>query len=126
MGCLNNVCRVCFLWCCRASTAATRCQTHLETVVESNTEGLKERIAAAEAAVEEAERSAAEAVHLQNEVVKAASMTEGHSDVASSQSAIAERVGLQRCTSTSSLPAAAALLFYTQHSVDSTYGICQQ
>lgn len=75
----------------RASTAATRCQTHLETVVESNTEGLKERIAAAEAAVEEAERSAAEAVHLQNEVVKAASMTEGHSDVASSQSAIAER-----------------------------------
>ena len=53
---------------------------------------MKARIAAAEAAVEEAEQSAVEAVRLQNEIVQAASMAEGHSQVATSQSRIAERV----------------------------------
>lgn len=78
---------------CRASTAATKCQTQLQSVTEKDTEGLKERIAAAEAAVQEAEQSAAEAVRLQNEIVQAASMAEGHADTATSQSSVAERVG---------------------------------
>jgi len=77
---------------CRASTAATKCQTQLQLVTERDTEGLKERIAAAESAVQEAEHSAAEAVRLQNEIVQAASMAEGHCDVATSQSNVAERV----------------------------------
>ncbi|KAL0022748.1 hypothetical protein WJX77_011191 [Trebouxia sp. C0004] len=74
----------------RASTAATKCQTQLQSVTERDTEGLKDRIAAAEAAVQEAEHSAAEAVRLQNEIVQAASMAEGHCDVAKSQSNVAE------------------------------------
>ena len=77
---------------CRASTAATTCQTQLQSVTEKDTEGLKDRIAAAESAVQEAEHSAAEAVRLQHEVVQAASMAEGHSDVAKSQSNVAEQV----------------------------------
>ncbi len=85
--------------CCRASAAATRCQTQLETLVEKDTDGLKERIAAAEAAVAEAEQSAAEAVRLQNEIVQAASTAEGHSDVAASHSHLAEKVHSQCCTS---------------------------
>lgn len=75
----------------RASTAATTCQTQLQSVTEKDTEGLKDRIAAAESAVQEAEHSAAEAVRLQHEVVQAASMAEGHSDVAKSQSNVAEQ-----------------------------------
>ena len=77
----------------RASSAASTCQAQLENLVENDTSGLKDRIAAAEAAVSEAERAAEEAVDLQNEVVKAASMAEGHSDVASRQSSAAEQVG---------------------------------
>ena len=77
---------------CRASTAATKCQTQLQSVTEKDTEGLKDRIAAAESAVQEAEHSAAEAVRLQNEIVQAASMADGHCDVAQSQSNVAERV----------------------------------
>ena len=77
---------------CRASTAATKCQTQLQSVTERDTEGLKNRIATAESAVQEAEQSAAEAVRLQNEIVQAASMAEGHCDVAKSQSNVAERV----------------------------------
>lgn len=61
-------------------------------MTERDTEGLKDRIAAAESAVQEAEYSAAEAVRLQNEIVQAASMAEGHCDVAKSQSSVAERV----------------------------------
>ncbi|KAL0029681.1 hypothetical protein WJX79_001799 [Trebouxia sp. C0005] len=75
----------------RASTAATKCQTQLQSMTERDTEGLKDRIAAAESAVQEAEYSAAEAVRLQNEIVQAASMAEGHCDVAKSQSSVAER-----------------------------------
>lgn len=75
----------------RASSAASTCQAQLENLVENDTSGLKDRIAAAEAAVSEAERAAEEAVDLQNEVVKAASMAEGHSDVASRQSGAAEQ-----------------------------------
>lgn len=76
----------------RASSAANTCQGQLENLVKNETSGLKDRIAAAEAAVQEAERAAEEAVDLQNEVVKAASMAEGHSDVASRQSNAAEQV----------------------------------
>ena len=80
-------------WCAgRASTAANTCQLQLENLVENDTAGLKERIANAEAAVQEAERTAEEAVSLQHEVVKAASMAQGHSDVASAQNNAAQRV----------------------------------
>ena len=77
---------------CRASIAASKAQQTLQGAVEAEAKDLASRIANAEAAVEQAEQAAAEAVQFQEEASKAASVAERHSTNAADQADTAHRV----------------------------------
>lgn len=86
------------VWKCRASAAASRAQYSLQGAAEADAHDLASRIANAEAAVEQAEQAAAEAVRSQDEASRAATMADKHYMDAADQADTVYRVslGLQR------------------------------